>query len=479
MRSNFSFVKKVDEKCYEKLLEIERKVKIDSTFAGERIRSVLEYLVEYKQNEYGLFDYVKELRCKGHRTGELAANIYILRDGEKKIYNYILHKCNKTYVPLPSFKIGCVLGCKKSSLPDLESGVDVQNGIENEYADNFLRQLGNKYKHIEKLNTDIKYKTNYKNVICALKVLQEYVRIFYNIDKSKVDAFSEDIMPIDNYEIEKEYVPSDKIRTGCDRELIAKRYEPMANEFVGYSLVRQYEYEVDNSVLLRRATDVFRMGDNCGDLLEKVVILSDGNKYKSPFFLVAYDFKTKAMALSTEFISSLSFGERVSLCRSYAKTLSYFHNNEPPIYHRFLSYKSAYYADERDKGFNKIRTALVKFEHAKIAANVPTVFKTVMYGEYTTQNDEQRYIASEWNDLKKPDNKEWENIDIFSLGMLFTDILMGKIGGYDKAEVDSNPDIRPFAGLISAMTGDAEKRPDINSVIKQIGEIVNENGVNK
>jgi len=477
MKSNFSFVENIDKKCFDKLIDVEKRAKYEPYRIGTYIRQVMEYLCFERAKDYQIVDFIKEKTATD--SPDLYTQLNVLRDKDGSVAEYVKNNSDRVYQPLPAFNIRFIFGKKNRDrfLPVFvnEELNTEANVAKFQWADNFLRQIGNDFVHDESHYYDKVFKREYKNVIYALKTLQEYVRRFYNADRADVPYFNEDIMPVASYEIIKAYVPSDSFRTGCEKEFVAKRYEGADEECVGYSLLRQYSYTADNSILLKRATDVYRMGDNCGALLNKVVIVTQ-NVEETPLYIIAYDFKTKAEELNTEFLSTLTLRERISLCLSYARTLSYFHNNCPPMYHRLLSSKSAYYADERGK-YNRISTALVKFEYAKISdCDFSTVLKDGPDDKYLSQLDEMRYIPAEWTTLKNPVNEDWARVDVYSLGVLFTDILMGKIGGYSDNDVMKNKELAPVMELLSVMSDRAEERPDIDKVVHILEEILkNEN----
>lgn len=466
MKSNFSFMKNIDNETFEILLDVEKRAKIEPYHIGNPIRQVLEHLCTIQIEKYDLVEEILE-ECQG-KIPPLFEQLRLLRDRNGFLLKVRSNPGRENIEPMPCFKVNLEYRDETGKMQSRFKEPDrIKENEKNtfQWADAFLRQVGNDFSHYKNPFIKRVFKKNYENVIYALKTLQKYVKLFFGIDERSVPPFNEDIMPVDNYEIISAKIPADTERTSCEKEYIARRYEDMKKESVGYSVIRQYPRTDKKAVFLRRAPDVYLAGDNCGALLNKVTIISEGGDNDNPFYLVAYDFRREAFELNTPFLSSLKPSERLSLCLEYAKNMALFHNNSTPIYHRVFSSGCAYYSDERKSG-RGIGTAIIKFEYAKIADNqTETVIGPSPQAEMFTNKDDKRYIAKEWNELKEPTLKDWAKVDIYSLGILFCDILMGKIGGYQFPELRRFPEYTKILPLISKMISLKDSRPDINSVI--------------
>ena len=482
MNSNFVFVKQHDSELFRILLSIENRVKIDPYGIGNDLRQVLELLCAKKIKEYGLYDALLDAARKRYRSTSalptLADQLWNLRSAQFLRAAVPASVC-KNPRPLPDFSVSdSYRGANGKPVLRFENAEKLSAEALEEYrkkykrADAFLRQLGNDYSHSPNPYVTRVFKRTYENVLDALRCLQKYVWMYFGGNENNCPVFNEDIMPILNYEIRNAVVPTDVARGLCQKEFSATRYEEYREAPVGSSLIRQYLRTNTDSVFLRRAADVYLAADNCGSLLKQVSILSEGGRAERPFYIIAYDFRTEASKLNDAFLSSLSVGERLSLCLSYAKVMQSFHNNAVPIYHRVFNAGCAYYADERALG-RGIATAIVKFEFAKISErNYQTVIGTDPRRALLVANDETRYLAPEWNAIERFDAKDWAKVDIYSLGILFTDILMGKIGGYTDREITRTPHMKPYLELIASMTDQKNARPDINEVCEYLKGVV-------
>lgn len=465
MNSNFSFVKEKNEELYESLLEIESSVKINPSDAGNKIRKVLEKLCSIYENEYELLQKMKEFTP---RKIDLSMELFLLSDGN----GFIKSLNHPALKPFPVFNVELEYkgsdGIKHSCFENPE---EVPQNSREFFGKcyNFLRQMSNEYSHNDSNEKYQRYfEKSYGNIIHTLKILHRYIKEIYGFGKYEVPPFDEDIMPIGNYEIIKGVIPPDTVRTGCEKEYTALRYEDMFPASVGSSVIRQYPRNNENRIFLRRASEVFGISDNCGAVLKGITVLSDMKKSDSPYYLIAYDLQKGAEKLSTEFLSRLTLEERCGLCLSYARDLAFFHTNTSPVYHRILSSECVYYADGRERG-KGISTAIIKFEYAKIS---DTETYTVMNGilpEITASD--ARYIADEWHSLANADDLSWAKADIYSLGILFSDILMGSIGGYRPDHIGRKKELSPFLPLLEEMTGRSDARPDITRVCNTLERI--------
>ena len=276
-----------------------------------------------------------------------------------------------------------------------------------------------------------------------MECLHRYIGEYLGLNRNEIGHFQEDLMPIGNYEIVRVVQPSDIAQGYCLKEFIANRYEDYHNERVGYSIIRQYRrVGKDKEEFVRRASDVYLAGDNCGSLLKQVTILSTKD---SQYYIVAYDFRTSAQPINQTFLKSLLITEKLQLCLSYAEILNAFHNNSTPIYHRMLTSKCAYYTDERKNG-RGISTAIIKFEFAKIED--PTIGTIFSY----TREQQRRLSAEERRFLPIGSSNHWNQMDIYSLSVLFCDILMEQIGNYQITSMRQNPNIQLCANILGKMS---------------------------
>ncbi len=472
MESNFNFVKDRNLKLYKDLLYIEKNIKLNTFGIGNAIRQILEDLCTDMEEKYGLSEEIASACAP--KTPDLNDRLKLLSDERNFISQMKLRLGCEDIKALPNFKIKfdyVTYGNKTKS-----RCIDPKSMTEADYKTYakvgiFLRTISNQFSHSENSKYRKIFKRNYDNASYALKILHRYIREYYGLTNKEVPDYSENKAPIGNYEIIEAYVPKDRKRTGCIKEYVAKRYEPFREKSVGTSVIRQYLKNESRTDRLLRVSDVYLLKDYSGSLLKKISLLPEENSENSPFYFVTYDFGTEAQGLSNDFLKTLSFDEKCKLCLSYAKTLANFHNNSTPIYHRLLNHYCAYYYDGREKG-KGISTAIIKFGYAKID---DYDFETVLGSEasnFDVAHDETRYMAPEWKSLNNPESNEWEKADIYSLKTLFTDILMGQIGGYTEYDFAMRPEMAKFLPLIEKMDGVASLRPTIDEVCQYLNEII-------
>lgn len=474
MKSNYSFLENIDSELFLKILKVEKRAKTNPYEIGNSLRHVLEYLCNKKIVRYNLKD--EMLAVCAPNIPSLFDQMRLLRDNKDFLPRVRSISGNEDIKPLPCFNVRLTYKDKSGNILsrfDKPDAISEKDRAKYSWADNFLRQICNDYSHEDNIFLEKVFAKRYENVIYALRVLQDYIIKYYDLDRNKIPFFNEDWMPISDYEITGVKIPLDKDRTSCEKEYTAKRYEDYRDDTVGYSVIRQYPRLNSRANFLRRAPDVYLAKDNMRSLLKKVTIISEGGNNDRPFYLVAYDFSNEAYKLNTKLLSSLDFSEKVNLCLSYAKNMADFHKNSTPIYHRVFSSDCAYYSDERNGG-GKISTAIIKFEYAKIDDDKTlTVIGTKPKNMFSEKED-LRYIAPEWSSLTDPTATDWARVDVYSLGILFCDIMMGSIGEYQMNKLGQMPDIKPMMPLLSSMCGIAKGRPDIDYVCSFLEEMIND-----
>ena len=143
---------------------------------------------------------------------------------------------------------------------------------------------------------------------------------------------------------------------------------------------------------------------------------------KSSFYIVAYHFEETPQPLSSELLKTFDMKSRLFICKELARYLAVLHPVK--VYQRLLSYESVYICDCSAHG-KGLRPYLVKFDFAKIESRdgeMLTIHKQALEAkEVIPFNRIKKYIADDWED------GNWEKADIYSLGVLFCDILSGAI----------------------------------------------------
>ena len=215
-------MEKLDKDLFGKLLEVEKRAKIDPFGIGNHLRHVLEYLCSQKISKYNLREEILAM-CESQKP-TLYEQLRLLRDRRDFIPRMQQKTGNETLKPMPTFRIK--LEYKNRNGKIVSRFASPEKMTERDYnvyvwVDSFLRQIGNDYSHEENLFTDVVFDKTYENVIYALRCLQDYIRMFYDIPRDKIPYFNEDWMPISDYEITGVCVPTDKERTSCQKEYTA------------------------------------------------------------------------------------------------------------------------------------------------------------------------------------------------------------------------------------------------------------------
>ena len=317
-------------------------------------------------------------------------------------------------------------------LPDLEPVDFVSNSgrLYKRYDYyNFLRMFGNACSHSQK--EEWWPRIDFENVV---KCLMGYRLLFLRYYKTQipkvVGSFERDLMPIENYYIIKSTVPADQNRSRCDREFEAFTLDSRKNIYE-YAIIRQYDKSnVDREFLLRNA-DVFLEASR-----DIIVGIPDGfasfrtivglEDTHSSFYLTAYLFRYEPKPLCRDLLFTASIAQRLDLCLSIAKCFANLHGAEDPIYHRLLTYDSIVVCIYK----GKLVPYIIKFDFGKltITDQYTTVFQQARQAEakMKKENSLTKYLAPEWSRITDTKRVDWGKIDIFSLGVLFSDILIGR-----------------------------------------------------
>ncbi len=420
MESNFSFIRDIFPETYKHLVEAERNVRISHVID---VRKTLESLV----NE----------RVDTAKAGWLFAQ-----------YARINHPKDPT-IPLEKKISICSemetmkqLGWKGSKplLPEITGTTKVEtlSGKFKEWpAYKFLRRYGNSQSHVgEKRNKDMLITIPYDISVKALIVFYEIlIKICSDLKKEVPTSpiFNEKLMPIQGQEhlylIDEAGVPSDAPMSKCQMEFSAHYSRSGSRTGTQYALIRQYDKkDVDTTFLLRNVDTVQKTQDELIDTLPPCMVrpveISTTENQASPFYIVAYHFQEKPHNLSNDLLQSLDMKSRLFICGELTRCMAELH--QMGIYHRLLSYESVYVCDysARGKGW---RPHLVKFDFAKLVAKregdeLATVkAQTKEAKEKIKDGSIRKYIPEDW------DLEDWEKVDIYSLGILFCDILSGTI----------------------------------------------------
>lgn len=397
-KGNFDFVEEIYPELYIKIKKAESLAYIDCISAGRDLRDVYEAWLTSLIDEYNI-----------SMNGQDRASLNDKRNalmGENKLPQ------------LSEYKFTSVNGDKKSL---------------NGYL--VWLKYGNQCSHPEKVLDD-------PDVTCAnlevvLRIVHKIFRLEYVRKKGKkaaekIGLFDPNIMPIgDNYVIES-YVPLDKPVSNCIRE-----YETCSYNETGrvkkYGIIRVFrKKDMDEKLLQLRDQEAFSEAEaEAGIQFDgnvQVDVLSKMSSSSSDYYVLIYEFSIKPVHLTNAVIAEMTTEERLEFCSQICGIMHRLHTLSTPIYHRNLSFDSIYVCKNKA---GKYEPSVIKLECAKIASEeFGTVIANVQNMQTMIRQQKLlKYAAPEVRMLmQNPSvNVDWEKADIFSLGVLFADILNGLI----------------------------------------------------
>lgn len=402
-RGNFEFVKEIFPEIYDRLHGAECQALINYRVSGDELRQVLEGYCRRLLREYRISMEEKE---------NLSGKLRTLRM-EGKLPRFERYKY-QTW-----------------------SGAEIKD-----YWDAVWRKFGNSCHHPELDEDEDEDKMaaiSYDNLMTVFEIVFRVFRWEYERKKGKkaanaLEAFSIDRIPIgENYVLHAEE-PVDMKVTHCIRE-----YETCSFDDSGrvdkYGIVRVFnKNDMDEKALALRDKEAFKeAADEAGIQFDgnvQVDVISRMNSSDTDYYIIIYKFSRKPVRLNQSFLAGLGRPERAELCRSIARILGKFHGLSTPIYHRNLSYDSIYICQNK-KGL--LEPSIIKLDCAKIVSDeFGTVIETVQEREKNSkQKTLSKYVASEVQYLfQGQDVKvDWAKADVYSLGVLFGDILRGSFEG--------------------------------------------------
>lgn len=412
MIGNFAFMFHINRELYDKLCSAEKQARTNFRNSGHESREALEIFIRLVLNRYNNLSRA----CRGQ---ELRAKIDNLRD--------------ESFLKAEGYLSADETLAEKPILPDLgEVTFKYDNGRE-ETADywDFIRKYGNTCSHADTRPSDVKL--SYENTIKCLKGLFLLMKRFYrNQISNSVGAFNENLMPIEEYCVYDSYIPADSVRSKCIREFLAFIKDDNGEKSF-YAILRLYNKADSNEVFMLRNQKCFTEAaklslSSVPDGMTRMRELIPKDSQASSFYIISYIFNQEPHPLTETLIKGMSLGQRVKLCARIVNCLDNLHTSPIPIFHRMLNYESIFTCEIRNEWIPYI----IKFDYAKILSQAPvgTVFaNAVKAKEKINEEKLNKYLPPEWDSLSQDaTDKEWAKVDIYSLGILFADILAGKIG---------------------------------------------------
>lgn len=398
-KGNFTFVEEIYPELYVMICDAECKAFLDCEGAGRILRKVYEKWLTYLVEEFDI------------SLGEGRASLNDKRNALR----------NAGKLPqLNEYKYTSVKGEKKSI---------------NGYL--VWLKFGNQCSHNEKTLDDPD--VTYANLETILRIVHKIFRLEYIRKKGKeasanIGLFEPHIMPIGENYIINSYVPIDKTVSNCIRE-----YETCSYTETGrvnkYGIVRVFEKkDMDEKLLQLRDKEAFSEAESEAGIQfdgnVQVDVLSKMDSLNSEYYVVIYKFSKKPTHINDTILSKMDKIEREKLCVQIAHILNKFHTLSVPIYHRNLSFDSIYVCLNKSGVYEP---SIIKLDCAKIASEeFGTVIQNVQNMQAMIQQQKVlKYVAPEVRRLmQQPATAvDWSKADVYSLGVLFADILNGKIEG--------------------------------------------------
>lgn len=443
-KGNFSFVDEIYPSLSAKLKAAESLAYIDCVAAGRNLRNVYEewlrllvkeYAVSLPQGKVSLNDRRNALNKAG-KLPQIKKYQYRAVNGEKKSFD--------------GYKV--------------------------------WQKFGNQCSHSERKLEDPD--VIYENLEVVLRIIHEIFRLEYIRKKGEWEAeaigvFDPFMMPIgDNYVI-KSYVPIDQPVSNCIREYETCSYNETGRVYK-YGIVRVFQKkDMDEKLLQLRDQEAFSEAEaEAGIQFDgnvQVEVLSKIASENSSFYVVIYKFSQKPERLGELHLTSMSLGERIRLCEKISRIVYSFHNLSVPIYHRNLSFDSIYVC-KNSKG--DYEPSIIKLDCAKIASEE---FGTVIVNVQNMQTMIQqrkilKYAAPEVRMLiqKSSVRVRWDKADVYSLGVMFSDIINGQFDANVIPTVKlqrMGVDLQLLKLIDEMRNPNAELRPSVDVIIRKIEEM--------
>lgn len=431
MLDNFLFVKQFDKELYERIHTAEKKLKTDYDAAGSYLRKkVIEYFMNSIIKKHNL-QTALENYCSSctpaidsstlHSKMRFLTNRWAIRNlNNPRIRPLVC--MSKTKNGFAEYKVSA----KYINMDGQEVYRKIEPDEEEIDAFVFLRWAGNACSHDDEEIVKPKVHLTYENILEAFRVTYHIFACYFN-DTARYGKYREERIPFEDFDVEQAFVPNDSLRTGCIMEYEAQN---KSDEHPVWAIIREYKKsEIDKNFFLRGYdTTMFTKHQliDVPDAMIEVKNLTQFDNEVSPYYTIAYTFSRKPQKLS-DTIKQISLKSRYEMCLRIAKCFEELHTNQKPIFHRLLNHNCIYTLDCKDVGRDWVASVL-KFDFSKIPdkGEAYTVFANVSDAkDKITNESEKKYIAPEWTEENRDAN--WEKVDIFSLGMLFCDILSGEI----------------------------------------------------
>ena len=342
----------------------------------------------------------------------------------------------------------------------------IGNSTRNSDAYFFIRQMGNYGAHAD---AEPKYswpKLSEENCLLALEYLYKIYKSIYQLNRD----FDSNTTMIGDYYIDKcKYNDED---SACVAEYtgvrVLGRGKNKSKSNVRYAIIRKYRKEDIDVNFLFRTVDTFNeVSYAYGEKLKGMANVNEIIPFKSEYcdyYYIAYEFMYSPHDLDNDVLGKMKKYDLLRMCEQISNYFAGIHNMESPVYHRMFTFKSVKVCDLPNNGITPIIIGFefTKFEDKPGLGTVSAEF----YKEYKKNID-----SAYFHKYTQPHGeiKSWEKADIFSMGVLFSDILLGKISpdrfNHLKLE-DAGYSIKIIKTLDQMLSDDPAVRPTAIEVKK-------------
>lgn len=439
-KGNFTFVEDIYPDLYGRLCEAESLAYLDCRAAGRTLRDVYEMWLTHLIEEY-------KIPLEGGRAS--------LNDKRRALQE----KEKLRYIGKYAYR-------------------SVTGGQAKKSAYIVWRDYGNQCSHPEQ--TDDAPAVTYENLEVVLRIAhavfqEEYVRLRKKGSR-KPEQFNPAIMPIGDNFVIRSYVPIDQPVSNCIKEFETCSYNE-AGRVNKYGIVRIFQKkDMDEKLLRLRDQEAFSQAESEAGIQfdgnVQVEALSKMNAPNSDYYILIYKFTQKPTRLSASILHQMSMADRVGLCTRIGEIIQTFHGLQVPIYHRNLSYDSIYVCQNRAGIYEP---SIIKLDCAKIVSGE---FGTVIANVQKMQNGIKqlavlKYAAPEVRRFMQDQSIgiDWGKADIYSLGILFADILGGQIEAapvLSTALRGAGVDIALLQLVDRMRSPDIRQRPDMALVMQSM-----------
>lgn len=418
MGKQFEFVKAYDEHVYSYLDEVEKNARINLDTCANNMRKALESFVDFVAKENG---FSEDDLDKAYEAWRRESKFFSKNNDNKNLKSRLDGLTTAGVLKKLKINQPSLIPCHKHKI-----ALKQTNGKDNYwFVLDQLRNFGNAGSHAEKEKEKSQTALTFDNLVTCLKELHKILKLYFKVN---APSFDYNKMTIKNYEIETyDKNPSDKEQTKCTCEFFGHTKKGAAN-MKTYVIIRQYNAKDIEEKLLSRNIDFRQLATRrvrSGSIEGIIPYIQRVDEGTGEFALIAYEFAEKPLKLKN-LIKSLSIEERCRLCCDIAACFKGIHTNNPPLYHRVLTYESIYVCNYGTKD-EPDWLPYLKFDFGKITGNLNSVDLTVI--EYAKDAVERLELQS----LKKYIHEsafkraDWERVDIYALYVLFGDIMLGEI----------------------------------------------------